>query len=68
MSVFAEAFDNQAPFLGHPFGGAARDDDFSALASAGHLMADGQQTSSSAQPSSDDEGNFDFHLGVYARF
>ncbi|MEI9901274.1 MAG: hypothetical protein WDN31_15310 [Hyphomicrobium sp.] len=61
------AFEQQAPFLGHPFGGLIREDRFGALADLDHPvppLASEADTSSAL----DDAGGFDFHLGVYSRF
>jgi hypothetical protein len=60
-----QAFEPQAPYLGHPFGGLLRDDRFGRI---GGVPSIGASSDADAKPAADDAGGFDFHLGVYSRF
>jgi hypothetical protein len=59
------AFEQQAPFPGHPFGGLIRED-LSGLADS--IAPAAMSADADTSPAPDDAGGFDFHLGVYSRF
>lgn len=64
-STGPHAFEQQAPFLGHPFGGLIREDGLGPRDDVAPPAKSGDADPPSAH---DDAGGFDFHLGVYSRF
>lgn len=64
-STEPQAFDQQAPFLGHPFGGLVREDRIVPRNDGASLAKSGDADPPQAH---EDAGGFDFHLGVYSRF
>lgn len=64
-STEPQAFDPQAPFLGHPFGGLVRED---RIAPRNDVASSASVDDSAPPQAHEDAGGFDFHLGVYSRF